>query len=557
MNIKLVILVGAIMLTVPFLLIDSDADADDEYMARIGDTPYGTLNDALDSSKNGDIVIVIDGCHLDSNAAVPDGVTLLIPYSDGKGEVDEDGFELGPDPQKDGKYRKRADDSYCRNTLTIGSGVTLDVYGTVVIGGIMSEKFTFDYQGHTWGDHGKIALDGNIVMKDGSEMKCYGYIRGNGTLLAENGSVVSEPFIITDYVGGDHMRDMYEEDQSPFNRYTFSNIETDITLSYGSNLNGSVVLYAGGNSMQASVSIIGTSGQSVDPLIELKEGSSATIQYDPKKYVKSNWESNIWSDIGKSTIILNGGAFFNGIEMKYGSRTVDTSAIAFSIPYNYDYILQNGEYLMKTGFRLLPGSSITVSPDSELVVEDELQIYNGLEDVTYKDKYYPGADILSEFGFPTHGSLYVDGKLTIANGGCVLGIIESHGNGKITMDPSVNRYSNVKVTYGIGDNTSRMLSTSAYDGDGQLITLKPGSETVIKTGSTETTGFVYIENGRTVTKEIDQTYIGIIESSSGGSDVIVVDDKSGIDLQLVAVFMCILAAVVVVSLAIVYKIKMK
>ena len=503
-----------IVSVIPMMFTD-DSQADGE-VARIGNTYYTSLNDALDAASSGDVVIVFDGCRLTSDATLPAGVTLLLPYSDGHGDVDMDGFEYGPDPTSSGGHRKKADDKLCVTHLYIDKSARLTVYGNIVIGGVISERFTYDYQGHTYGEHGRIVLEGELVMKNGSSMDCYGYVTGSGTMTAENGSSVREPLIVTDFVGGDRMKELYDAKQSPFDRYSFSNIESRLNMDYGSRLIGIFNVYADGSMMSTDVNIIGIDGGGHSTsLIELNQGSHASIAYDKNTYVKSDWSSNIWSDIGKTSVTIDGGATFNMLKVTYNDKYLDLSDIAFSIPYNFSYTLNNGLYEMNADLRILPGASITISDDATLKVNSTLLMFNGLEDIRYREKYYPGSDLLQQYGFSTHGSLYVNGYLRVSEGAAVLGIIESTGGeGIVTVDPSVKAYKDWYVNYGTGGSlTIRRLSLWVYS-DNSLLALEPGYQYPLSAGLSLSTGFDYYYNGSSVHKSITRTFEGIYISPS-------------------------------------------
>ena len=508
-RVLLFIIVATVMVTAALMLSD-DTDADSE-VARIGDVYYTSLNDALDAASANDIVLVLDGCRLSSDATVPAGVTLLLPYSDGRGEVDTDKWwKYGPvpDPDHGVPHRKKAGDALCVTHLYIDDSARLTVYGDVKVGGIIGEKFTFDYQGHTYGEHGRIVLNGEMVMENGSSLICYGYVTGNGKLTAKNGSCVSEPFIITDYVGGDRMLDLYQAKQSPFGRYSFSNIESVMTVDYGARLKGLMNIYADGKMNSSEINIVGIQGSEFKSLMELVNGSSVTISYNGTRSVKAEWSSNIWNDIGKTVISMDGGADFNILKMTYNGRSADLTGIPFSIPYNFDYILTNGTYNIHADLRILPGASVTVSEDASLIANGNLLVFNGLIDYPYRDKYYPGPELLSTFGFETHGCLYVNGSLRITKEGSVLGVVEStSGNPIITVDPDVEIYRDRYVNYGTGSYTVRKLSLwICYDN--ALFVLQPGSQYSLSSGSTELNGFTYTYSGQTITKEVKQTYRG-------------------------------------------------
>ena len=551
MSKRMIVIVSAILLSICAVTILAEgSDAEPEEAARIGNKYYSSLDDAISSSISGDVIVVMNGSVLHNDATIPKGVTLLIPYTDSHGEVNEKGYENGPDPTKtSGAYRKRAGDNYCVTQMTIPDGVTLTVNGSVIIGGIIAEKFTFDYQGHTWGDHGKIVLNGSIIMESGSQMKCYGYVKGSGQIMSKNGSEVFQPFIITDFVGGDVAREMYDHDQSPFNRYTFSNIQTELTVNYGSRLIGMATIYVQGMLIESNINVVGISSPTVKSLLELNYGSKVTMRYDAKRCINVSsdeyWKSNIWKDVGTTDIDLYGGATFNIISLSYGGYTMDTSNLEFSIPYNYRYTLNDGIYVMEAGLRLLPGSSIMVSDTSTLVVNKNLYVFNGLVDYGIKEVYYPGPELLAQYGFSSHGSLFVNGELIISQDATVVGVLESDSDtGRVIIDPNVAGYKNWYVNFSTGNYTVRSLSTWAYTDGGELEIPKPGNEYSFGVGTNVSDSFEYIYKGETTKKECEQTYQGVrtgVTPESGSVNVYLKLDGEDVNDALVTVGNHILA----------------
>ena len=505
------ILALALFIAASAAIIMADAsDADGGCEARIGDVLYEDVGDALAASVPGDLVIVMDGSVLDGDAEVPEGVTLLLPYTDGMGDVDPDGKAFGPDPTKDGQYRKRAGDSYCVTRMTVPEGITLAVNGEIIVGGIVSEEFTFDYQGHTWGDHARLQVDGDLVMRNGSSLACYGYVVGDGSMMAEPGSRVREMLILTDYVGGDRMRSLFEDDQSPFDRYTYSNIMCPSEFQHGSRLIGMLALYADKRIMESEINIIGLRAEGSKSLIELEQGASAVLSYDGSKYVKAEWESNIWDDVGRTTVTISGGASFGALWISYSGQTVDTSKLAFSVPYNFEYVLEDGVYRMDAGLRLLPGSEMYVGEDAVLMVGSQLIAFDGLVDIPYRDKYYPGPELLQSYGFSAHGRLVVDGTLEIGSGAKAAGVVE--GIGMIVVDPDAEKVGGMYVNHGTGASlTTRELSLWAYDGNGSRATVEKGGVYALGPGSSDCDGFWYYGDVGKVFKAVDDTYTGILD----------------------------------------------
>jgi hypothetical protein len=536
--VRIVLIIAAFCLALVTVVPSADLDAGDDCCSVYHNgtfTSYDSLNEALNASVSGDTVVVYDGCSLDSNATVKEGVTLLVPYrySD---DPSDDWNGQGGDPTKTDISRKKAGDKYCVSTLTVGKSCTLTVNGTLVVGGTTGEEFTFDYQGHTSGAHGKIVLKGQIILeKKGTkepELRCYGYITGNGTITANAGTSVYEPFIITDYVGGDYAKELYDNNQSAFGRYTFSNIECDLTIKYGSELIGFGELYADNTVNSTDIEIIGT--ESDNPFLKLRHGGELTISYDPSEYVEAEWSSNIYRDVGKTTITVSGGGDFEAISISYMGRTIDLSKTYFSIPYNFDYVLTKGNYSINSNLRILPGASITVSEDAKLDVKKNLQVFDGLVDSKFRDKYYPTPELLEEYGFDTKGCLIVDGRLNIGSGASVLGVMEStRPNAVIEISSDAGMNLDL-VGYGINWESggqrayysSRELGTWTYDEKGNRIILSQGGSYVMSAGLSASDHFSYRCDGTDHTKKVNQVFHGIIDNSVP-EDITVRSDPNG------------------------------
>ena len=112
------------------------------YEARRGSTFYTSLTEALAANKKSDIFLLKDTT-LTEDAEIPSGVTLYIPY--------EEHYTTN---YKNGGV---SDDNKITATpfrlLTVNSGVTLTVNGTLRLGAEMGKK-TLCYQGHNNGAYG-------------------------------------------------------------------------------------------------------------------------------------------------------------------------------------------------------------------------------------------------------------------------------------------------------------------------------------------------------------------------------------------------------------------
>lgn len=139
-------------------------------------------------------------------------------------------------------------------SLTVAQNATLNISGNLTVGGVIGYPNAGGYQGHTSGAHGQINNNGTINVQKGGVLDVFGFVEGNGKVNAREGSMVFEPFMVTDYLDtmntlflypfagfptGDSQPDASSTAfNSPFMRYAVSNIRADLTLEYGSSLYG-------------------------------------------------------------------------------------------------------------------------------------------------------------------------------------------------------------------------------------------------------------------------------------------------------------------------------
>ncbi|MBR4504751.1 MAG: Ig-like domain-containing protein [Candidatus Methanomethylophilaceae archaeon] len=463
----------------------SGADAS-EGGAKIGNMFYETVPKALEASESGDVVFVIGdevsgknpymSATIDEDVTVKEGVTLVLPYSS---VLDKDGTMDGNDKAS----AKISNDRYL--ALILEKGSTITVEGELIVGGVLSKLFTFDYQGHTSGSFARLYIKGDVTVKDGGVLRCYGSLMGTGTLRAEKGSEIYEPFIVTDYVGGDFAYVNYNSGQSPFNRYAVQNIQSKFEMEYGAIVHGLMNLYANKKFNKATVTLVGVD----EGLIKLAEGASLTTRYVSSEYLSAegmsdvwddDWQSNIWNDVGKKYIRIVGGGSAGSIILDVQGRHVDTAKTVFSIPYNFDITIVSGNFEIANQLRFLPGSSLGVARGATLNVTGTLICYNGLYDHVFEKKYYPTPEILSAGGFSVVADMVVSGEMKVS--GTFLGTIQSSVVGsKVQIDNDAKLSST--AVYGadgkfngkiIENKTSMPISAMACGADGNLFTLLPG-----------------------------------------------------------------------------------
>ena len=424
---------------------------------------------------------------IESDITIPANVRVLLPY----GVTDMSGLALG---DNEASYKIAGKDKVFVELTVNGK---LNVKGQLIVGGILGKDDTFAYQGHTSSWHSVIVNNGTITVENGGTLYCYGFIRGSGEVVGENGSKVVEPLIITDFSGGDNMLSNHNAKQSLFNRYSLSNIKCALQINSGSALLGKVIMWIQSRFNENQVTYIGEE----NPFIKLSEGSSARLTYNASKNIESDESLGLHSDIGKTTVTISGGASFEAMEISVDSYGITGSYSfaehPFSLPYNVDIVLTDGNYLMNEDFRILPGAKLTIDSDATLAVNNSFSVFWGLKDKNYKEGVevnmkYPTTETLASNGFDKSGRLIVNGNLILLDSSEFSGIAEM-GSTSATITTSKRTDTTLKMieqgcsredsfvflfltnSWKVDTLTTREMAGYIVDSTGALAILQPDS----------------------------------------------------------------------------------
>ena len=466
------------------------------YEARRGGKFCESLTAALSDAKPDSTVILLKDTTLTQSAVIPAGVTLYIPYKDHDGGTvsHTNGGNAGDDLT--GKsYR----------TLTVSSGVTLTVNGTLRLGSVIGKSGHY-YQGHTSGAHGKVVNNGAIAVSSGGTLDSWGIISGGGTVDVTGGTVC-EPFIVCDFSGGSNLKSLYEVNAAPFRRYALQNIQCTLTLDSASTLTGRGNLYAAEGYNEVDIPLV-----SEDGLFQLADGASITRTYDAGKRLTD------YPGIGRESWEVTGGMTFGALKMTVWGFHISTENCGFPLPYNLAMTLKNGEYTIPHHLRVMPGSTLTVGRKATLTVSGSLYALDGLKQGAMSGAYYPTTEQLKSGGFPANGQLMVDGgKLVIASDAAFGGVVQSMGSGSLSIAEGAVLTNDVqdggKGFY--SDNTAIFegFTARAYI-DGKLTALAAGEYHA--TGSTPFTlpsyTVKYVTNGASIEGVSDYEQVFTIET---------------------------------------------
>lgn len=394
------------------MTIHAEFASEGAYEARRGSTFYTSLTEALVDNKRSDIFLLKDTT-LTEDAEIPTGVTLYIPYEE----------HYTTDYKNGGVSKDNKITATPFRLLTVNSGVTLTVNGTLRLGAEMG-KMTLCYQGHNNGAYGGVINEGTIAVN--GTLDSWGLITGSGTVTAVGGGTVYEPFIVCDFAGGNNLKNLYQADAAPFKRYAMQNIQCTLQLDSGSTLYGRGCLYGDSRYNEVEIPIAASGG-----LFQLADGATITRTYDPEQQVSA------FPGIGRENWTVSGGMTFGALEMNVLGVQISTGKCGFPLPYNLSMTLKNGSYNIPNHLRVMPGAALTVGRKATLTVGGSLYVLDGLKQGSMSGVRYASTEQLKNSGFSACGELTVDGgKLAVSSGAFFGGVVQSTGSGSISIAES-------------------------------------------------------------------------------------------------------------------------
>ena len=477
---------------------------------------YGTVYGSLDQTE----------------FTIPENVTLLLPYDqedleigDSSGFAEQDNSVLTSSTSDDKALEPEVQNVL---NLTVPEGTTLNVSGSLVIGGTIQANANAT-SGATAGDHANLYLNGSLVVNEGGLVSVCGYILGEGSVTSLEGSCIYQPFVVMDFLGGTYTMDAAgnataaaafgmgvgnvsgETDKDyvmPFIRYTVQNVQTTVKMSSGAYMYGYAVLYVNSSFNTTTAVLVGNAEK--QGLITLEEEASITMEYDADEHM------DCYEQVGRTCIDISGGASLGALDLVITylgiETTVDTSSFIFDLPYNYEVTLGGeGTYTIGHSFAILPGASLTVEEGSTLNItgdETDFLIYDGLDDYTctssstsydsdhaasYDNDDYPTATQLQEDGFSRCGEFIVNGTLNIGTDGTTAtfaGLVQTTGtyDAETGSGPVIHVGEEVDLDYTAQIGVAGSSSDTLTDGGLAGATTYALTAMLVSLGDSEETG---------------------------------------------------------------------
>ena len=365
----------------------------------IGNTYYTTVEAALtaaESNPGADTIYVIPGANPTLSVNPATGKNTFLLSSNDKMIVafysDVDKKTVYANSKKG--INTNQSSITIKNTLTIGSGVTFNVEGTLETSGRLNAGDGGQaYAGNTYGDYTRILLDANAKIACSGTINCYGYIEetttDNGSSLEmASGSNLNMPFVMRDFRGGSSTKGIYAEKDSrrcfPFNQYELSNISVKTTLLHGTILSGFTNINAGG-SVQ-TIEELKMVGPDKSYLFQTINSGNSKIVY---RHVP-NTSANDGNPLkGKSEITFIGGANFNSISLSLLGKQINSSEYYFPLNHYFSFKFVNPEgsesssFLIPSMTKVMPGCNFEIGENFNVSIGNMI-IYSVFNDDSHE-----------------------------------------------------------------------------------------------------------------------------------------------------------------------------
>ena len=347
-------------------------DASSVGVCRIGTTAYTTLEDALAYANNtGETVTIImtNDYTLPANYyTLPANATLIIPMSNEQevaypivNRVSNNSASGTPYVQPT-EFRR----------LTFAAGVNMDVHGLIEVTG--TQRASDDaYATLPHGPYGLLVMNegSHMTLQNGSELRVWGYMIGQGETDARRGSTVREQFQMGDWKGGSVSFSMLAAEDTrvfPITQYYIQNIESPVKYHPGAVLSTTTSVSAnygsiGMTAMANDIKVVGVSGQ-----------HTAMFLMDNEADAENTWVRK-WYDAEHDiqTYEVNSGAHLGSMVLdlgKLGTEPLVMNSGYFVLPItnNMKIHLLSGLMDFTQTTSLLPGAEVEIDKESVIKI---------------------------------------------------------------------------------------------------------------------------------------------------------------------------------------------
>ena len=311
------------------------------------------------ANKQSTVILSKSGTY-DKSSTVPSGITLLIPF-DAANTV----YTTAPE------YVQTEETPVAYRTLTLKSGASITVNGSISVSG---KHFTATtaFCNKPTGPYGHIKTEAGskITLNSGANLYAWGYITGDGEVIANSGSKVYEYFQITDWRGGSALSKMEGNKQKvfPFSQYYVQNIEAPLTLKSGADeytyLSLTAKIIGDKTTTKATtVHFVGHSGA----MFNMSAGSEFT-----KRYIPSQDRISFKT---KGNVALQSISLTVSTGVGIGNQTVNSADYVLPINNNVSLEIISGTATISQDLSLQPGVNVTIDEGAEMKVSKGYKLY--------------------------------------------------------------------------------------------------------------------------------------------------------------------------------------
>lgn len=462
---------------------------------------------ASNTGTNGNYVFVYGNCVIGevcSDLTIKSGLEFFLPHNGTVGYetyTQDTGLSLTDVGHANVGNRSASQLTEYLN-VEIKSGANITLNGRITVGADRGQSNASTgasgrIEADTRTGYSTITLNGTITANSGSSIWCLGYIEGNGSILANRGANIYEPFTITDWRGGQIAGSVYcgsfngtsigvfdalagkvsggnneLENVVPFNQYGMHHIEVSTRINDEANLIGLAAIYTSeykvaGQGPDAKwnttpYTIIG-SGALLEPI-----GSSS--------YIIKDYDSST----DKTTFELHGNIVDNPGVLRVvllddsNPLKLDTTELFFGLSHNLKIVVKEKATLsVGYKYKMLPGSEIIIDDGGTLNLSGSLIIYNENPGNSYPTNVEDASLVINGTmnvtgRFAGNSSSTSQGVLNLANASS-LEITSNELTGTMTVDTGI--LINAKIVFTsklIADNQSHHLY--AYNSDDTQLT---------------------------------------------------------------------------------------
>lgn len=406
---------------------------------KVGNNYY-TIEDALDVAASGQTIFVLNDTAFATQEiagvlyndvkfkTVKTGVTLLLPFN----ENDTVGH-IGAGEDGSANYNATAaltGTAKLYKTLVIPEGIEVIVNGKLVVGAQTGKIDAGQRQNAVSGNYCEISLGGTITLNNAT-LEVYGYIKGNGEIIANNTTVI-ENLYLSGWMGGTQSAVRYigndkidgaslaisgnlkidNPTQFPFSQYELRSIQSRITINKGSKLQGYAKIATG--KLEQLGGLVKVPAQINEAYLtfissDASNASSGLFRLvgNNSKIIKSMSGDRVRFDLFDE---INDG--YTSLSVKVIKKTVSMTSekVFFPIDGRTDITLKNGAtFTQSYMFKALPGVTITVESGGIYNLNGTLVMYDkSFTDIsTYP---YPGAS-RGDAKLIVNGTMNVNGAL--------------------------------------------------------------------------------------------------------------------------------------------------